>query len=643
MLSSFRRLSKSKVGTAIAVIFLLTILASFALGDITNLRKGGGLSQGVLARIGSEQLTEPELSDVMQRQLQQLREQKPDATYADLAPEFDEIVNSLILERTLKAYAAKHGLMPAKTLIDAEIVKIPGVRGLDGKFSEVAYRGWLAQNRLTDAQVRSELTTMVLQRLVLTPLAANMRVPVGVARPYASMLLEQRSGDVALLPTSAFTGGAAPTDAELQQFYSQYRQRYVVPEQRVIRMARIGAEQAPNAVPSEQEITAYYNANQATYGGGETRVLSRASVSDRNAAAQIAQRAKSGSFAAAAAPAGFSATDVALGEQSREQLTSLAGPAVAAQVFSAPQGTVVGPVQSSTGWDVIKVESVKHSTGKTLAQARSEIIAKLSADKRKNALSDLVAKIEEQIEDGRNFSEVAAANRLPVTTTPPVLINGVSPRDPGFKLPADYAAVLKSAFDLSPDDDPVVETLPNDGGFVLIATGEITPAAPAPLASIRDKVAADFLTKRALDRAKAVANAIVAKANAGVPLAKAWAEAGAPAKSGPRPLQVRRLQLTQLQGQVPPPLRILFSLSAGKTQLVAAPGNQGFFVVKLNSITPGDALSQPGLISQVQKDFNEQAGAELVAQFLTAAQKEVGIKRDEAAIAAAKRRFTTGG
>jgi peptidyl-prolyl cis-trans isomerase D len=643
MLSSVRRLSKSKVGTVIVVLFLLAILASFALADISSLSPGGGNTQGVLARVGSEQVTEAELSDVMQRQLQQLRQQKPDATYADLAPEFDAIVNSLIQERTLKAYAEEHGLLPSKKLVDAEIVKIPGVRGLDGRFSEAAYQGWLAQNRLTDAQVRSEITTLLLQRLVLTPLAANTRVPVGVARPYASMLLEQRSGQVALVPTDAFQAGPGPTDAELQAFYNRYRDRYLVPEQRVVRIARIGPEQLGNVAPTDAEIAAYYNANRATYARGETRVLSRASVADRNAAAQIAARARSGTFAAAASPAGFSAADVALGAQTRDQLAGLAGAEVAAQVFAAPAGTVIGPVQSSTGFDVIKVESINRTPGRTLEQARAEIAGRLSAEKRKNALADLVARVDEQLAEGRNFAEVAAANRLPVHSTPPVIANGTSPSDPNFRLPAEYAALPTVAFDLAPDDDPVVEELPGEAGYALVGAGDVTPAAPAPLASIRERVTADFRTKRALDRARAVANQVVARANSGMPLAQAWSAAGAPASSAPRPLQVRRLQLAQLEGQVPPPLRMLFSLAPGKTRIVAAPNNGGYFVVGLDRIVPGDALSQPSLISQVQADFNRQAGSELVAQFLLAAQRELGVNRNETAIAAAKRRFSSGG
>ena len=104
---------------------------------------------------------------------------------------------------------------------------------------------------------------------------------------------------------------------------------------------------------------------------------------------------------------------------------------------------------------------------------------------------------------------------------------------------------------------------------------------------------------------------------------------------------MRRLQLQQFQGQVPPPLQMLFSLSAGKSRVVAAPEGQGYFIVKLNRIVPGDASAQPALVARVQSDFNETGSRELAQQFVNAAQAELGVTRDEAAIAAAKRRLTT--
>ena len=40
MFAAFRRLSKSAVGTMIMVLFLLTILASFAIADMSNVGSG---------------------------------------------------------------------------------------------------------------------------------------------------------------------------------------------------------------------------------------------------------------------------------------------------------------------------------------------------------------------------------------------------------------------------------------------------------------------------------------------------------------------------------------------------------------------------------------------------------------------------
>jgi len=644
MLSFFRRLSKSKVGAVIGIIFLVAILASFAVADITQFRQGGALSQGVLAKVGSEQVTEAELSAVLQRQLTALRQQKPDATYADLAPQFEEIVNGLIQAKTLKAYAAEHDLLPAKKLVDSEIVKIPATRGLDGKFSAAAYQQFLQQNRLTDAQLRDEVTVLLLQRMLLAPIAAISRVPVGLARPYASMLLEEREGEVALVPTAAFRAGPPATDAEVRQYYAQNRNRYIVPEQRVLRIARITPDAVANVTPTTQEIAAYYNQNRATYAGGESRVLSRASVGDQNGAGQIAARAKAGgNFAGAAQPAGFSAADVSLGPQSRDQLTSLTGAPVAAQVFAAAAGAVIGPVRSSTGWDVIKVERIDRTAGRTLDQARAEIAAKLVTDKRKTALTDLVTRVEDQISDGRTLAEVAQANQLPVTQTPPLVANGQSVQQPGFQLPAEYRdRLLKDAFAMAAGDDPVVETLPEGAGYAVLAVGEVSPATPAPLAQVRDRVAAAFVAKRAAAAAQAAATAVQAKVARGVPIAQALREQQVSGARAPTPLKVRRLQLQQFQGNVPPPLQMLFSLAPSKSRLVAAPDGQGFYIVKLNRVVPGDALTQPTLISQTQSGLNESAGEEVAVQFLGAAQKELGVTRNEAAIAAARQRMLAG-
>jgi len=641
MLASFRRLSKSTVGSIVMVLFVMAILASFAIGDMANVGSGNfGLGSSTLVKVGNQQVTDRDMSRAMERRLTEVRQQNPEADYASIANDYDAILASLVDQRSLEAFADKYGLVLSKRLIDAEIAGIPGTRGLDGKFSDQAYQAFLAQQRMTDQEVRRLINGAMMQRMLQTPVASNARVPVGMATPYASMLLEARQGDVAMVPVAPFRAGLKPTDADLQRFYAANRGRYIVPEQRVLRIGRIGPQQVAAITATDQEIAAFYNANQGTYGAKDVRVISQAVVPDRNTANAIASRARGGSsFAAAAAPAGLSAADISVGPQTRGEFAALAGNAVAAAAFAAASGAVVGPVQSDLGWHVVKIDSIRREGGKALAAARGEIAAKLTAEKRKDALTDLVTGVEDAISEGSSYSEAAAVAKIPVTETPLITATGTARDNNAFRLPAELAPALRSGFELTQDDEPVVEALANQEGYALVQPSRIVPAAPAPLAGIRAQVAEDWITRQASDRAKAVASAINAKAARGVPLAKAVAEAGV-ALPPVQPVGARRLDLSQMGANVPAPIRMLFSLGAGKSQIVADPRQRGFSIVKVNRIVPGNALNQPTLIGRVQNEFQEPISDEYAREFLAAVREAMGARRNEEAIAASRKRIS---
>lgn len=644
MLSAFRRLSKSAVGTIIMVLFLLAILASFALADMSNVGSGRfGSGGNSLVRVGDEQITTRDLDSAMRRLLNQARQENPEATYSTIANQFEPLLDSMIAERAMVAFAADHGFVLSKRLIDAEIASLPQTRGLDGKFSEQAYASFLQQQQMTDADVRRVLQQGLTQRLVLAPAVVNARVPLGVARPYASMLLEQREGLVAMVPAELFRAGLNPSDGDLQSFYAQNSRRYIVPEQRVLRLAKIAPDSIAGARPSEAEIAAYYKANQATYGGSETRVISQAVVQDKKAADAIAARARSGaSFVAAAAPAGLSAEDISVGPQTRAEFSGLAGDGVAGAAFAAAKGAIVGPVRSDLGWHVIKIDDIRRASGRSLAQAHDEIAKLLAANKSKEALTDLVTQAEDRIDDGASFAEVAAASKLAVVTTPAISAAGAARRDPAYRFPADLAPALKAGFEMAADDDPEIVTLPNDAGYALVDVENVVEAAPAPLAEIRDQVREDWITRKASDRARAVASEIAAKASRGMELDKAVAAAGVSLPSV-RDLKARRIQLSQANPDAIAPLKMLFTLTQGKSRLVADPKGRAFFIIKNLKITPGNAMSNPSLIAQTQAAFQQTSSDELGEELLAAMKAEQGVKRDEDAIAASKQRITGSG
>ena len=168
-------------------------------------------------------------------------------------------------------------------------------------------------------------------------------------------------------------------------------------------------------------------------------------------------------------------------------MPDLTNSAVANATFADNVGanSVVGPIRSDLGYHVIKIDGITSQGGKTLAQARAEIIAKLIVDKRKDALADLIGRLEDEVADGKNFAEATAAVGIKPIRTPVITAGGVARAQPGYELPADLAPALRSGFELAQGDEPVVETLPGEAGYVFVGVDSIIASAPAPLAAVR--------------------------------------------------------------------------------------------------------------------------------------------------------------
>src|SRR3546814_7074251 len=95
------------------------------------------------------------------------------------------------------------------------MASIPALQGPDGKVSPEIYKGVLAQQRLTDAALRADMTREIFARQLIVPTVGASQIPMQVALPYAALLLEKRQGHVGFVPATAVAAGKAPTDAEI--------------------------------------------------------------------------------------------------------------------------------------------------------------------------------------------------------------------------------------------------------------------------------------------------------------------------------------------------------------------------------------------------------------------------------------------
>lgn len=652
MLTFLRRVLFSTAGKIIALALLLVIAVAFALGDITGLSGGSAPSGGALVQVGDRKVTETELQQRLRNALERARQQQPslDMTQFVAMGGFDQVLDDVISRLTLEEYAVKQGMAVSKAAIDGEIASNPVFADpISGKFSQRGFEQILTREGITADQVRADLRQGTLAQWIVVPSLAAGYAPAELVTPYASLLLERRKGSVGYVPITAIDKGAPPTDTELTAYYNRNRTRYTLPERRVIRYAVVRPDHfATSANASEAEIAAAYKKDAAKYAASTRRTLSQVIVADQNAANALAAKIKAGTTMAAAAQ-GAGLQPSTIGNAEKAAFARASSPQIAEAAFAAAQGGVVGPLRSQLGWHIVRVEKVEQVAGKTLDQVRSEIAAEITKRKEAEALANLRGQIDSAIAGNATFDEAVTDAKLKAETTPPLFGDGRVDQnnqgaDPAAPDPL-LAQVAQGGFAMEANDDPQLVPVGQDGSFALIKTERVIAAAPRPLAEIREAVANDFVRNRQLQAARKAAAAILADVNKGTPLAEAMRKAGL-ALPPVQPLDAVRGQLSQQGMQIPPPVQLMFSMAAKKAKMTEAPNGGGYWVVWLDAIEPGDARGNQALIAQTRGGLSRMIGSEYLEQFVTAARKAVGVKRDEAAIARLKAQLggqSTGG
>ena len=654
MAETFRKKFRNAVLLGILGVGLIAIVVTGfgtdGMGGLGGI--GGGQAAQTLVQVGDDELTDVEIAQIIDNQYRQAAREQPTLDRTQFLEQgFAPLLERIVTEAALADYGRRHGIVIPREMVDRIIVNIPAFQNMTGQFDDAAFRQVLQQQNMSEQQLREQIENGEILRMVMAPVGAQARSPRAVASEFASLLLERRQGALGAVPTTTIAAGINPSDPEIAQFYQRNQRSFAIPERRVIRFAMLDRNSFGDRVrATDQEIAQQYQQNRAQYGPTETRTLQRVILSDENAARQFAQRVQGGTpFAQAAQQAGFAAADINFPNQTRQQFTAASSPEVANAAFSAQQGAMVGPIRTPLGFQVVRVEGISQTPGRTLESVRPELVAAIEQRKLSEALAATEERIQERLDGGESFEEVARAENLNIQTSPPVTRTGQAPGVQGpngqpFQFPADLGVVLQTAFDMEPDGDPLMEVVQPETRVALVALANVMPSAAPPLAQIRDQVRAQLIQQTALQRARQVADGIVQRLNGGMAPAQAYAQAGVTLPA-PQPITMRRMQIATPGRDVPPPLRVLFSIPQGRARVVAAPGGAGWIIVHHQQRTPGNASTDPEgaqLIGSVQQGFNQSGTSELQEQFARAIVAATEVRRNEERINALRQRLVAG-
>ena len=641
MIGFFRRFFQSKIGLGLTLAFLVVIAIAFASGDVAN--SGGplgGVSAGEqVAIVGDRKIDADELSRATSAALDIARQQNPTLTMEVFLAEggMEQVLDRLIDQAAISEFAKSMGFRASDRLIDSEILQIPRFRGPDGSFDRDVFLNTLRRQNTTEAYFRQEVSNSLLARQLLVPSTFGSKMPLQLARRYGALFTERRKGAIGLLPSKAFAPKEDPTDEQLSKYYKDNRSDYVRPERRVIRYATFGEEALKDLRdPTEAEIAARYERDKANYEAKEERKFTQLVVPTEAAARAILDQAQQGTSLSAAAQAqGLQTTETEL--VSRSELASQASAAVATAAFTAGRGTIATPQRGGLGWYVLRVDDIEATAARSLAQATSGIKTELAEENRRKALADLSAQIEDRFGDGASLSEVAEDVDAEISTTKQLTADGRVYGEQSTA-PEALAPALQTAFSMD-ESEPQLAQLEGGSKFLMFDVSEITEAVTAPLDEIKDQVTARWKLAEGSAVAKKKADEVMKKVRDGKALSAALNEVGKPLPP-PDDLSISREELTQLGNRVPPPLALFFSMAADTVKRLAAPQEQGWFVVSLKDIDVGELEEDSPRIAQTAQELNPVVGNELTESLVRAIKEQLGVEKNDDAVEALKRQLT---
>ena len=362
-----------------------------------------------------------------------------------------------------------------------------------------------AQN-LSESQVRARISRgSLMQQPAARPGRARH---AGARRAWpASMPSCCSSGGAARsasVPIGADGAGINPTEAEIAALLpAPTAPPSPMPERRVIKYAVIGPEQVsrPRA-PTEAEIAAVYRNSAALYRRRARPAPSSRSCCRTSRPQPTPSRSRCAAaprFVAAAAQAGFAAADVTFADQQpRAASRATTTPAVAAAAFAAAQGAVVGPIRSELGFHVVRVERIVADAG-----AAARIGARRHRPRDRAAQARRRARRAGHPARGPDRRGRQLRGGRPRRAVSPSSPRRRSPRRPAGRAaspgrrPPSSQPLLATAFEIDAEDpEPAVEPIRDNARYALLGVERVEPAAPPPLAQIRDRVRAALIQQQ---------------------------------------------------------------------------------------------------------------------------------------------------
>ncbi len=437
-----------------------------------------------------------------------------------------QVVDQLVSQSVLLQEAERQKLRVTDAELSESIAMIPAFQR-NGAFDTQLYRNLLSRLRLTpEAFELNQRQQLLVQKVSDLVVSSAFVGPEEVRQRYDWEHVGVNL-DYVLIDPAAYTDVTANAEEVAAYFEEQQAQYKTAPKVKARYVLFSPEDYASQVTLDPEEIEAYFTANPDEFREEKTvearHILLKVSETAdsetvekrRLEAAEIAAKARAGEdFAELAKTYSEGPTKAAGGNLGAFGRGAMVKP-FADQAFSMQAGDISDPVKTQFGWHVIKVEKINPEKVDDLAAATPKIEQKLRDQKTKSLAFDTAESLYENVFTPEDFIQVANERGVTLVTTD-FFDQG---QGPDGDIP-NKGAFAQAAFGLP--ENEVSEIIDLNSAYAILQVVAKQAAEVPPIETVRDRVEGDLIDQKREEKAKSVAEAILAAAKAeGNDLAKA--------------------------------------------------------------------------------------------------------------------------
>lgn len=397
-----------------------------------------------------------------------------------------DIVQKNLNNMIIRNMAKKNNVSISDNLVRQVIYSQPEFRGADGRFDLNRLRQILSASDWTEQQyIDSIRQDIVKQSIVQTPVE-GINIPQVLLKYAAKINNQKRVFKYISLNTQTLPIERKISEDEVLQYYQDFNLNFMAPETRDVSFFYLSNDMVEKLINiSDADAEEYYRQNQAQFETPATRkVLQMVFDNEKAAADASAELAKGADFyAVAAKSAKQSKADTDLGFVAKDMLLE----ELAEPIFSAAQGTVLGPIQTGMGWHVVKVEALKAGSKTEKSKALAQIKDHLKKERMYDEAYALAADMEDKAGAGSSLEDIAAEMKAAVHKVKNLQENGTAAQsDANLKKVISAPDFIDMAFSYNAGE--ISQVIELDDGFALLRVDSVYDTHPKELAEVRPEI-----------------------------------------------------------------------------------------------------------------------------------------------------------